>query len=1095
MMRWIVGASMQLRVLVAVIAAMLLVLGISTLRQMPVDVLPEFARPYVEIQTESLGLSAEEVEQLITVPMEQDLLNGLPWLSSIRSESLPGLSSVVLVFDAGTDLMRARQMVSERLTQAVAMPHVSKPPTMLQPLSATNRVMIIGLSSSTLSPIQMSVLARWTIQPRLMGVPGVANVSIWGQRDRQLQVQVDPQRLHDNNVTLLQVLETTGNALWVSSLSFVEASTPGTGGFIDTANQRLGIRHILPIVSPKELAQVPIEDSKARLADVASVVENHQPLIGDALTKDGQGLLLVVEKFPGANTLDVTHGVEEALGEMAPGLAGITIDKDIFRPADYIETAVSNLGTAMLAGFILLAIVLFALFYDLRTTLISLLAIPLSLVAAGLVLYYMGATFNVLVLTGFVAATAVVVYDAIIDLEHVQRKMRGRADRSLKVAATLILDASHEARSATVYAALIVLLAVTPTFFLGGTSGAFFRPLAVAYSLAIVASLVVSLTVTPALCLMFLPRDSVDRRESSLVRWFRQRYESLLGHSIRHGRLTMAMVGILTAIALAAIPFLSRQPLPSFKELSMLIRLRAAPGTSQPEMTRITGRMGKELRKLDGIRNVGAHIGRAVLGDQVVDVNSSELWVSIDPKADYDKTIHAIERVVDGYPGLGYSVQTYLRTKSGDIVPQPEDKIIVRVYGDRYDVLTSTANDVKNAIRGVKGIDELRVKAPTKEATLETEVDLAAAQQHGLKPGDVRRAAATLLSGIQVGSLYEDQKVFDVVVWSTPRTRHSVSNIHDLMIDAPGGTRVRLGDVAKIRVVPAASVIRHDGVKRYVDVVAEVKNGELAAVATDINRRLKDIKYPLEYYARVLEDYAVPQEARTHLVVLVLTAAAGVLFLLQSAYGSWKLAAISCLAFPAALIGGMFAAIFTGGAVMTLGTLAGLLAVFSFSVCSSITLIKHYQRLTAVPASDADDSRRPHFQLPLDSSGRFSSVGGDQGNGAGFGPGLVQHGAAERLSPILATSLATAALLTPVLFLGDAPGLEILRPMVIVILGGLVTSTLFTLFGVPALFLLFGPGRGSDLDDLTLTMTDEELRAALAQAYVTGPRLPSTTQN
>src|SRR3954468_2296029 len=371
MMRWIVGASMQLRVLVVVIAALIMVFGVSQLRQMPVDVLPEFTQPYVEIQTESLGLSAEEVEQLITVPMEQDLLNGLPWLQSIRSESVPSLSSVVLIFQPGTDLMRARQMVSERMTQAVAMPHVSKPPTMLQPLSSSNRVMIVGLSSKSVTHINMSVLARWTIQPRLMGVPGVANVSIWGQRDRQLQVQVDPKRLAEKNVSLLQVLETTGNSLWVSSLSFVEASTPGTGGFIDTANQRLGIRHILPIVSPKELAQVPIEDAKdIKLSDVANVVENHQPLIGDALTGEGPGLLLVVEKFPGANTLEVTHGVEEAMSDLSPGLAGITVDKDVFRPADFIETATSNLGRATIIGFALLAIVLMVFFYDLRTALI-----------------------------------------------------------------------------------------------------------------------------------------------------------------------------------------------------------------------------------------------------------------------------------------------------------------------------------------------------------------------------------------------------------------------------------------------------------------------------------------------------------------------------------------------------------------------------------------------------------------------------------------------------------------------------------------------------------------------------------------------------
>src|SRR5690242_3070528 len=353
-MRSIIGASLRSRLLVVALAVGLLVVGIIQLRTMPVDVLPEFTPPYVEVQTEALGLSAEEVEQLITLGMEQDLLNGVPWLKTIHSESAPGLSSVRMTFDPGTDLVRARQMVTERMAQAFALPHVSKPPTMLQPTSSTGRVMIVGLSSKTVSLIQMGVLARWTIVPRLMGVPGVANVAIWGQRDRQLQVLVDPKQLKDQKVSLLQVLETTANSLWVSSLSFVEASTPGTGGFIDTAQQRLGIRHISPIVTSDTLAQVPIEGSKGVvISDVANVVEDHQPLIGDALTTaNGPSLLLIIQKFPGANTLDVTRGVEEALGELQPGLSGMEINSSIFRPADFIEAATNNVGLTLLIGLL-----------------------------------------------------------------------------------------------------------------------------------------------------------------------------------------------------------------------------------------------------------------------------------------------------------------------------------------------------------------------------------------------------------------------------------------------------------------------------------------------------------------------------------------------------------------------------------------------------------------------------------------------------------------------------------------------------------------------------------------------------------------------
>jgi Cu/Ag efflux pump CusA len=737
----------------------------------------------------------------------------------------------------------------------------------------------------------------------------------------------------------------------------------------------------------------------------------------------------------------------------------------------------------MIIGFILIAVVLFAFFYDWRTSLISIIAIPLSLVTAALVLYLRGATFNMITLTGFTAALSVVIYDAIIDVENIMRRLKSRTDRGIKATARLIVDASHEARSAIVYAALIVLLAVAPIYFMGGTSGDYFRPLAVSYAMAIIASMVVTLTVIPALCLMFLPGVAIDRRESPLVAWLKRVYEPALARTIQGGGTAIAAVAALTIIGIALIPMLKREPVPSFKELSMLINVKTMPGTSQPEMSRITGRMGNELRKIDGIKNVGAHIGRAVMGDQVVDVNSAELWVSIDPKADYNKTAKAIKRTVEGYPGLSYTVQTYLREKSGDVIQEPEDKVVVRVYGDKYDVLKSAAKDIDQAIAKTKGIEETKVKMPVQEATLETVVDLAAAQKHGLKPGDVRRAAACLLSGIQVGALYEDQKVFDVVVWSTPETRGSISAVNNLMIDAPGGARVRLGDVAKVRMVPSASVIRHEGVKRYVDIVADTKKGtDLDAVAADISGQLKGIKLPLEYHAKVLRDYAVPKTARNHFIVLAIVSAVGIFFLLQSAFASWRLAAISFVTFPAALIGGLLAAIATGGTVLSLGAITGLLAVFGIAACSSITLIKHYQRLTMVPAPADIDPEVAQFRSQFDGHNRISGDG--HGNGAGFGPGIVQRGAVERLGPIMATAIATALALVPALFLGDVPGLEIIRPMVIVTLGGLVTSTLFTLFGVPALFLKFGAGRASELDDVTLTMSDEELREAMARIRI-----------
>lgn len=1058
MMRWIIGSSLKLRLTVVAIAATLIFFGISQLRNMPLDVLPEFSPPHVEIQTEALGLSAEEVEQLITVPMEQDLLNGVPWLEDIRSKSVPGLSSIVLTFEQGTNLLRARQMVTERMAQAFALPHVSKPPVMIQPLSSTSRFMMVGLSSKELSLIQMSVLARWTIKPRLLGVPGVANVATWGMRNWQLQVQIDPERLRANEVSLLQVLETTGNALWVSSLSFVEASTPGSGGFIETSNQRLGVRHISPIVTADSLAQVPIAEKKKRdgtplrLSDVANVVEGHQPLIGDAVVNDSPSLILVVEKFPGTNTLEVTQGVEEALGKLQPGLPGMEINTSIFRPATFIEMALDNLATTLLISAVLAALALFALLSNWRSGLISLAAILISLLAAGLVLYVRGATMNTIILAGFVIAIGVVIDDAIVDVETIIRRLRQyRQEGGGKSTAALILEAALEVRRPLVFATLIILLSVFPIFFMKGVPGAFYQPLALSYALAILVSMFVALTVTPALCLLLFKNAPLPRRESFLVRGLQRGYDSVLARGLQRPRLAVIGLAGIVVIGLAVLPFFKQSLLPRFKERDLLIHLNGVPGTSQPEMSRIATLVSQNLRSIPGIHDVGAHIGRAEFGDQVVGVNSAELWASLDPTVDYDKTVTAVRRVVHSYPGLHSEVQTYLSEKSRQVMPKADAPLVVRLYGEESPILRKQAEEVRKAISGIDGVLESHAMLPVMEPTFELEVNLAAAQRHGLKPGDVRRTAATLLSGIQVGSLFEEQKVFDVVVWSTPETRRSMTSINDLQIDTPSGGRVRLGDVAKVRVAPAPTVVEREGVSRYVDIAAKVQGRDLAAVAGDIERRLKEFHFPLEYHAELLGEYAAQQRAQNRLLGLSLAALIGIFFLLQAAFGSWRLAAVVFLASPSAMMGGVLVA-FTNGGILSLGAIIGLLTLLGIAARNGMMLIKHYHDL-------------------------------ERREGVAFGPELVRRGASERFAPILMTALTTALVLLPFALSRNITGLEILHPMAVVILGGLVISTLLSLFGVPAMYLLFGATREADLGLPVTVVSEEEMREVISRAH------------
>jgi len=508
MSRLLIRSSLRLRFLFLVTAVALITVGFAKRGDLPTDLLPEFSPPTVQIQTEALGLSAAEVEQLITVPLEADLLNGVAWLDRIRSESIPSLSSIELIFQPGTDLMEVRQMVQEKLTQAHGLPNVSKAPTMLQPVSSTSRVLKIGLRSDELSLIDLSVLARWNVRPRLMGVPGVANVSIWGQRKRQLQVHVDPDRIKEADVSLRDVVATTGNALWVSPLSFLDAAYPGTGGFIDTPNQRLGVRHVLPIVSPEGLSKVAIEGKDLHLGEV---VESHQPLIGDAIVGNDSGIMLVVEKFPWANTLEVTQDVEKALADLRPGLKDIEIDTEIFRPASFIEDAVDNLNTAVTIGIVLAAITLFLFFLDWRMTLIVVISTATSLMVVWFVLFLTGTRLDILVLAGILTAAGVIVHDVVLDTRTVRWYLSAERPEGRSVWA-IIIETATRMRSAMASATLVVLLLVLPFFFVPGALGAFLDSVGLYYAIAVIASLVVALLLTPALCLLILPKEPHEIR-------------------------------------------------------------------------------------------------------------------------------------------------------------------------------------------------------------------------------------------------------------------------------------------------------------------------------------------------------------------------------------------------------------------------------------------------------------------------------------------------------------------------------------------------------------------------------------------------------
>ncbi len=918
-------------------------------------------------------------------------------------------------FAPGADLMQARQLVGERLsTLASQLPAVARPPVILSPLSSTSRALKIGVWSRKLSQVELTTLARWTIRPRLMAIPGVANVAIWGQRDRQLQILVDPDRLRDHKITLDEVIR-AGR----------EAVSPGAGGFLDTPNQRLAVTHVSTITLAADLARIPVAfrgGSPLLLGDVADVVEGHPAPIGDAVINDGPGLLLIVEKQPTGNTLDVTRNVEAALEALKPGLRDVEMDPTIFRPATFIELSLDNLRRALLYGCLLVTAILVAFLFEWRTAVISLTAIPLSLVAAATVLHYRGGTLNTMVIAGLVIALGEVVDDAIIDVENIVRRLRlNRAAPHPEPNLQVVLGASLEVRSSVVYASFIVALVFLPVYLMEGLAGSFFRPLAVSYVLAVMASLVVALTVTPALSLLLLPGASLGRREPALVRGLKRIYRALLPATLHHPGAALAVLALLFVSTGIALPHLGEEFLPNFQEYDFLMHWVEKPGTSLEAMTRITERVSRELRAIPGVRNFGSHIGRAEVADEVVGPNFTELWISLDPRVPYGPTVARIQEVVDGYPGLYRDLLTYLKERIKEVLSGGSAAIVVRLYGPGLDGLREKAQEIGRALQDVPGVVNLQVEPQVLVPQVEVRVRPQDAQRFGLTPGEVRRAAVTLVKGTKVGEIYEEQKIFDVTVWGAPAVRRDLESLRRLRLDTPSGANIPLGDVADLRIAPTPNIINREAASRRIDVSCNVSGRDLGTVAREIERRVRALSFDRGYHPEFLGEYAARQESRNRLLALGGVSVLGILLILHADFRSARLTLLVFVTLPFALIGGVAAAFLSGG-VLSLGSLVGFVTVLGIAARNGIMLVSHYRHL------------RVEEGLPA-------------------GPELALRGAEERLAPILMTALATALALLPIALGGNKPGHEIEHPMAIVILGGLVTSTLLNLFLMPTLYL------------------------------------------
>lgn len=1016
MLKKIIHSAVNGRYIVLFASLILMLVGFMTARQVPLDVFPEFAPIKVEIQTEAPGLSVEETEQLISIPLEQ-ALNGTPRLKTLRSKSVLGLSSVVMLFEEGTDLHQARQFVQERLSLAATrLPIVSRPPVLMPPLSSLSRVLKIGVSSKTLSQMDISSLTMWTIRPRLMSVPGVANVAVWGQRDKQLQIVIDPNRLRMSGVTLQQVIKASGDAASIES-----------GGFVDTPNQRITIRHKNLSVQPEELAKTVVDfknGATVRLGDIATIAIGTPPPIGDAVINRGDGLLLIVEKHPNANTIEVTKNVERALTELKPALKGLEVDSTIFRPATFIERAIQNLQNALLLGAVLVAMILMMFLRNKRAALISICAIPLSLMAALLVLTAFHVSINTMVIAGLVVALGEVVDDAIIDVENIIRRLK--LNQLLEVPKSklkVIVAASLEVRSAVVYATMIVMVVFLPVLFLDGIAGAFFKPLALAYLFAILASLLVALIVTPALAYLLLDHETHDQ-ESNMVVKLHANYAKVLNNLLIEPTKVFVATVVLFVMTGIGTLFLGSEFLPEFKETDFLMHFLERPGASLEQMKKMTVRASHDLLTIPGVRNFGAHIGRAEAADEVVGPNFTELWISIDPEVDYQKTVSAIQHAMQGYSGIFADVQTYLKERSKEVLSGTSSSIVVRLFGSDLAVLRTQADAIKETLQTVDGIADLKVEPQVLIPQIEIRLKHEAAQRYGITTNDVRKVTSAVLKGAKVGEVYEAQQKVDVVVIGSAESKLDLSAIQQLPIDSVFGPQLRVKDVADVYFVGMPNEIKREAVSRRIDIVANAKGRDLGAVASEVESKVSAMQFPTGYYPQFLGEYTAQKAAKERLLGLSVLMLLAIVAIVYMDFKSYQHTLVLLVSLPFALVGGVVGVYLSGG-VVSLGSMVGFIAVLGIAARNGILLISHYRHLLTNDKLD-------------------------------FGLELVKCGSQERLVPILMTALATSLALLPIIIKGPISGYEIEYPLAVVVISGLLTSTILNLLLLPAIFLKFG---------------------------------------
>lgn len=1023
----IIRFALNYRLLIITLAALMLVYGFQVMRTLPVDVFPDLNRPTVTIISEAEGLAPEEVETLVTFPIEA-AVNGASGVVRVRSSSSIGFSIVYVEFDWDMDIYLARQIVTEKLNQ-VAGTLPDDVHSIMGPVSSImGEVMFIGITSENdeVSPLDLRTIAEWDVKQRLLGISGVSKITAIGGDLKQYHVQVDPEKMLNHGVTLHQVREALENA-----------NVNTTGGFLLEPYKEHSIRNLGRIRSLEDLEKTVIakevspDKPALTLADIATLkVAGPMAKRGDASINGKPGVLLAISKQPGTDTINLTERIEEELQAIEGTLPeGVMLNPEIFKQSDFIENAIHNIIEALRDGSVLVAIILFLFLLNFRTTAITLVAIPLSFVVTFIIFKWLGMSINTMTLGGLAVAIGELVDDAIVDVENVFRRLReNRHKEKPKPVLKVVFEASKEIRNSIVFASLIVVLVFLPLFSMSGLEGKVFIPLGVAYITSIGASLLVSLTVTPALCSYLLPsmKRMEHEKDGWLVKVLKAGHEKVLDFALPRPKTVFTVVAIMFFGALMLVPTFGREFLPEFNEGSFTINVTLPPGTSLEESNRLGVLAENLMHEIPEVEHTGRRTGRAEEDEHALGVNSTELEVTLNPSGRHKEEIVAdIREKLGSIPGVIINIGQPISHRIDFITSGIRAQIAIKIFGDDLNILRSKAAEIQKLIGGVEGIADLQMEQQLLIPQIHVNFDRDKARQHGVMIGEAAQHAELALQGQTVTNIIDGNRLYDVVLRLNDEAREDKDAIGNIPFDTLRGNVVPLGLFADIEEAKGPNLINREGVNRRMVVQANTQGRDVVSVVEDIQAILDDkLDLPTGYYLSYGGQFESQANAQRNILILSIFSLLGMFLALYTHFRSASLSLQVMLAIPLSFIGAVIG-IYLSGGVFSIATMVGFITLTGIASRNGIMMITHYLHLMKY-------------------------------EGESFDINMLKRGTQERLVPVIMTALTALLALTPLVLAAGETGKEILSPVAIVIFSGLFSSTLLNLIITPIVFWKFG---------------------------------------